>query len=463
MEHALAAIKGAVIGRSADIKIVRISGLNGFAQGVHAAARVQPQQQKTVGAQVKQSAHVFNQNDALGYRQVQLVYRLLPAGGVHPREFERGNQPVRFCHVIAGQVQQALCHGRDCLAAGLVCLVRQACQRRTNKTAMLSFLCAMHFFPLSEDQLRQLIDAQACYAALEQARQSASMVHGSMFWRVDKGRDYLVRASTRARQERLGPRSSDTEGIYQRFVNRKLQVEERVDSLEAALDRHRRMNLALRVGRCPNIVQKILAQFEKQGVAEHFLTVGTHALVAFETAAGVRVMPDALATRDVDMLFDTRKRLAFFTQLAQDDVSFIKILQKTDKSFQVKDDQRYTAVNQDGFEVDVIRRQAKDVDPHPLRMSQHADDLWPVQVGSGEQMLAAGRFSQVVASNGAMARMTTIAPQAFVKLKRQLSGSASRDPLKRDKDALQARVVQTLMDDYMIELNGKPRPGDPVD
>jgi len=331
------------------------------------------------------------------------------------------------------------------------------------KRQCLLFLCAMHFFPLSEDQLRQLIDAQACFAALEQARQSASMVRGSMFWRVDKGRDYLVRASTRARQERLGPRSADTEGIYQRFITRKLQAEERVASLEAALDRHRRMNLALRVGRCPNIVQKILAQFEKQGVAEHFLTVSTHALYAFETAAGVRVMPDALATRDVDMLFDTRKRLAFFTQLAQDDVSFIKILQKADKSFQVKDDQRYTAVNQDGFEVDVIRRQAKEGDPHPLRMSQHEDDLWPVQVGSGEQMLAAGRFTQVVvASNGAMARMTTIAPQAFVKLKRQLSDSASRDPLKRDKDALQARVVQTLMDDYLIELSGKPRPGDPV-
>lgn len=319
----------------------------------------------------------------------------------------------------------------------------------------------MHFFPLSEDQLRQLIDAQACFVALEQARQAANGVRGSMFWRVDKGCDCLVRASTRAKQERLGPRSPETEAIYQRFVSRKLQTTERVASLEAALARQCRMNLALRVGRCPNIVQKILAQFEKQGVAGHFLTVGTHALYAYETAAGVRVFSDALATRDVDMLFDTRKRLAFFTLLEQDDASLIKILQKADKSFQVKVDQRYTAVNQDGFEVDVIRRQAKDGDPHPLRMSRHADDLWPVQVDSGEQMLGAGRFSQVVvASNGSMARMTTIAPQAFVRLKRALSTSHTRDPLKRDKDALQAKVVQRLMDDYLIEVSGKARSGE---
>jgi hypothetical protein len=191
-------------------------------------------------------------------------------------------------------------------------------------------------------------------------------------------------------------------------------------------------------------------------VAEHFLTVGTHALYAFETAAGVRVMPDALATRDVDVLFDTRKRVSFFTQLEQHDLSFIQLLKKADKTFEIMDGQRYTATNKDGFEVDVIRRQAKGGDPHPLKMSHREDDLWAVQVASGEMMLGAERFSQViVASNGAMARMTTVAPEAFVKLKLKLSKSASRDPLKRDKDALQASVVQALMDDYMIGLRGK--------
>ncbi len=313
----------------------------------------------------------------------------------------------------------------------------------------------MNFFPLSEDQLRQLVDAESCFVALEEARHSAKAVRGSMFWRTDKGKEILVRATSKARQERLGPRNDETQGIFQRFTDRKLAAEARVSSLEAALDRHRRMNLALRVGRCPNIVQKILAQLAKQGLGEHFLTVGTHALYAFETAAGVRVMPEALATRDVDVLFDSRKRVSFFTQLEQDDLSLIQLLQKADATFQIKADQRYTAVNKDGFEVDVIRRQAKDGDPHPLKMSHHDDDLWAVQVDSGEKMLGAARFSQVVvASNGAMARMTTISPQAFVHLKRKLSTSPSRDPLKRGKDALQAQVVQTLLDEYLINLRG---------
>ena len=53
----------------------------------------------------------------------------------------------------------------------------------------------------------------------------------------------------------------------------------------------------------------ILNVLDKAGVATHFLVVGTHALYAFETAAGVRIAEQAMATRDVDMLFDARKRL----------------------------------------------------------------------------------------------------------------------------------------------------------
>lgn len=114
-----------------------------------------------------------------------------------------------------------------------------------------------------------------------------------------------------------------------------------------------------------------------------------------------------------------------------------------------------TAVNAQGFEVDVIRRDARDGDPHPLRMSHKEHDLWAIQVGTGAQMVSAGRFSQVVmASNGAMARMHTLAPEAFVRLKRGLVRRASRDPLKRPKDALQARIVQGMLDSGRLVAAG---------
>ena len=117
-----------------------------------------------------------------------------------------------------------------------------------------------------------------------------------------------------------------------------------------------------------------------------------------------------------------------------------------------------------GFEVDVIRREARGEDPHPLRMSAHEHDLWAVQVSTGAQMLSAARFSQVVvASSGAMARMHTIAPSAFVRLKTGLARGATRDPLKRPKDALQARLVQQLLDEgLLLEQAGDADPQPPA-
>lgn len=304
----------------------------------------------------------------------------------------------------------------------------------------------MDFIALTEDQARQFIDAESAFRALEEARRNAAEVRGSMFWRAVKGQDYLIRATTGARQQSVGVRNAGTEEIHRRFTERKSALQAREKSLTGAVDRHRRLNLALRVGRAPNLLVKILGALQSRGVADHFMVVGTYALYAYEAAAGVRITPEALATQDVDLLFDTRNRIAFFSRLAADDVSLLQVLRKADKSFELREDQKQTAVNDKGFEVDIIRRMARDGDPHPLRMSHDDNDFWAVQVPSGDKMLGAPRFSQVIVStDGSMARLVTIAPRSFVRIKQQLSKSASRDPRKRDKDAQQARIVQALV------------------
>jgi hypothetical protein len=38
----------------------------------------------------------------------------------------------------------------------------------------------------------------------------------------------------------------------------------------------------------------------------------------------------------------------------------VKLLQKVGPTFVVRQDQRYTATNNDGFEVDILRREAKE-------------------------------------------------------------------------------------------------------
>jgi len=309
------------------------------------------------------------------------------------------------------------------------------------------------FLDQTESQRRQAIDAETVFLAWRAARKAAAEVRGSMLWRELRGKPTLIRTSASGAQKSLGPRSDATQAMFDSFMARKASTHERLQSLKAQLVTQQRLNKALRVGRVPNVVVDVINALDDIGVQDHFLVVGTHALYAYESAAGVRITEEAMATRDVDMLFDTRKRIAFFTALKKLDSSLIGVLRKADRSFEGVQDQHYTARNKDGFEVDIIRRNARDDDPHPLRMRDDEDDFWAVQVTMGEKLQSARRLDQVVvATSGEMALMRTVHPLDFARIKHSLAQQSGRDPRKRGKDALQARVITELVEQCLPHL-----------
>lgn len=309
------------------------------------------------------------------------------------------------------------------------------------------------FQDIGDDARRQYIDARAAFEALEAAQVQAAAVRGGMYWKTVKGTDYLVRTSAGNAQKSLGPRSAETEAVYARFTERKGLAEARAKDLAATVQRHQRLNRALYVGRVPTVVVEILDMLKRQGLAEHFTVVGTHAIYAYEAAAGVRVESAAVATRDVDLLWGTRKRFKLATQLKRLDSSMLALLRKVDKTFSLIETQRYTAVNSQGFEVDILRRVAQEQDPHPSQLSDAEEDFWVVQARNAEQLVSAPRFSAVVASaNGQMARMNTVHPLAFVRFKRWLAQRPDRDPLKVSRDSLQAETVEQMVQMYMPQL-----------
>lgn len=309
------------------------------------------------------------------------------------------------------------------------------------------------FIPKSSRQLSQYIDAEAVFTALEQAKRAAKPYVGSLFWREVKGNKYLIRATSADQQKSLGAMTPQNSDAVDKFLHEKTTAELRVKSLATELVVHQKINKALRVGRAPDIVVSAINAIRDAGLEEHFLVIGTHSLYAYETAAGSMIPGEVMATQDIDLLFDTRKRVKFFTQIKRLDSSFLAVLQKADKSFRLRDGQLYTAVNDKGFEVDVVRRMAGDTDPHPLRLSDHEDDFWAVQIPTGDQLLGARPFEQVIASStGMMARMITVHPLDFARIKQTLGESPRRDPNKAPKDLLQAKIVREMVQEYLPHL-----------
>jgi hypothetical protein len=304
---------------------------------------------------------------------------------------------------------------------------------------------------------RQYIDAVATFEALEEAQDETSQVRGGMYWHAGPPSSpeskYLVRTTPAGAETSLGPRAPDTEAMYERFTQRKRDSAERVSGLKAALEQHQRLNRALRVGRVDPLVVALLGRLASTQLSPHFRVVGTHALYAYEAAAGVRLDADTLATRDMDLLWDTRKRILFSTQLAKVDSSMLGVLKKVDSTFRIRKSQKYTAVNKDGFEVDIIRRERTGDDPHPIKLSDEDEDFWVVQARRANVLLDSPGFSAViVATNGSMSRMNTVHPATFVAFKRWMAAQPDRDALKRRRDVLQADAVQTLLNAYLPQV-----------
>lgn len=189
----------------------------------------------------------------------------------------------------------------------------------------------------------------------------------------------------------MAARSEETERIFSEYTSRKRTVESRLASLREALTEAERMNKALKAGRTPNLVVTLLQVLDEAGLSEHFTVVGMHALYAYETAASVRLIPGALATQDVDLLWDARRRVQFMTDLQRLDAAMLNVLQRADRTFERKEGQNEAAINAKGFEVDFLRHQPVDGDPHPFRFSADEGDLWSVQAVPASVLTTAPR------------------------------------------------------------------------
>jgi hypothetical protein len=154
----------------------------------------------------------------------------------------------------------------------------------------------------------------------------------------------------------------------------------------------------------------------------------------------------------VHLLSDARKRVRFLTDLNKAESTMLDVLRRADRTFERKEGQHETAINSQGFEVDFLRREPMDDDPHPFRFSDDEGDLWPVQARRASVLTTAARMDQtVIATNGRMAIMRTVSPQTFVAFKRWMAGLAPQRPEARcRRDRLQAEVVQALLDEGLL-------------
>lgn len=305
---------------------------------------------------------------------------------------------------------------------------------------------------LNNDQRRELINSRQRFEALRAAAARVAAFRGSMVWSPTKGADYLLRSyydeTTGARKQRsLGVRSIETERKKADFDAGRTEAKARFAAAQEVMVRQAAINRALGLGRVPTLGAKIIRALDNAGLLGRGLRViGTHALYAYEAAAGVFLDPDVVTTEDIDLLFDSRAAVRF---VASEEVSghgLIGLLKRIDRSFE-RTPQGFRAANDEGYLVDLIK---------PLRdppwgedrnaLTANESDLAAVEIEGVIWLENAPSFeAMAIDERGAPLRIVTVDPRAFAAHKLWVARQSSRDPVKRVRDEAQARVAAKLV------------------
>jgi hypothetical protein len=307
----------------------------------------------------------------------------------------------------------------------------------------------------TENQRRVFIDAVQIHDAWREADRKARAYRGGMHWKTAKGRQYLFRTrDRRGNGNSLGPRSSETEQILADFQRGKADAKERLAHLRARLAEQARFCKAARLDRVPKLVTAILRLLDGGGLlGKNLMVAGTHAMYAYEAAAGVWFDPAALATGDMDLLWDVRPRLRLAGN-PESGEGLLGILRKADRSFEALSQGNFRAVNRDGFMVDLIKAEPRKIHQKEPRRMGDDGDLEAAEIPNLQWLLASPKLEQtVIGGDGFPARMVAPDPRAFALHKIWLSDQPSREPVKRRRDRGQGRAVAALV---MSHLPDRP-------
>jgi hypothetical protein len=289
---------------------------------------------------------------------------------------------------------------------------------------------------LTNEQSRQMIDLTQLHAAKRSAqRELISTYRYAPRWRRIADRDYLYLG-----EQSQGARSPETESLFATYRSKREQLQSRLEKIKLRMDQMAPVNVALKLGRVPKLPARILRAFDAEGLlGKHLRVIGTHALYAYEAAAGEYLQSDLLATTDLDLCWDAKQRLVI---LAEDgsERTVLSILKRVDRSFNAGKLYGFGAANDENFIVDVIAPRDEDTSsPTGIAGDVSAQPIPEVKALTGEAFSA-----MTVGEDGLPVHIVCPLPDAFVAHKRTIASTSGRKPIQRQRDAAQAEAVAKL-------------------
>lgn len=303
---------------------------------------------------------------------------------------------------------------------------------------------------LTAEQRRIVVDATQLYDHYLDLLQQNRELRGGMFWKKVAGKDYLVRSVDRHGHIRsLGPRSRETEAVFREFARKKKDVKSRLGSAADELRRRAKFCVAAGVNRVPTLTGNLIRVLDSAGLlGPHLFVLGSHALYAYEAAAGVQVKEGFLQTDDLDTAIDISPGLELGERVRTK--GFLGLLRSVDKSFRLAGKRSFRAINGKGFMVDLLRPASKGEAASKLPNIGLGRDLLADPVEGLQWLSLIPKLTQIViAGNGFPLRLVVPDPRVYALHKLWISLRPDRSPIKRKRDFRQGEIVAQLAVEYL--------------
>lgn len=311
------------------------------------------------------------------------------------------------------------------------------------------------YVEMDAEQRKLLVDTRQLWDAWKDAEARRRRYEGSLSWQISKGNEYLVKHAKDPltgirKSSSLGPKNEETEEILRKWTADKEEAKARLVALNERMSRQARFNKAVGIARVPDVAAKVLRLLDRQRLlGRNVIVAGTNALYAYEAAAGILVGRELLATGDLDLLMDARSKLKLSVE-GIEPAKIIDVLKAADRTFEITRDGGYSAVNADGYAVDLIKPE-----PSPPWKEEREKigegDLVASPIPNLVWLANSSKFEAIaVAADGRPVPMVCPDPRAFALYKRWLGKEASdRDPVKRERDIQQAYAVASIVANYL--------------
>jgi hypothetical protein len=208
------------------------------------------------------------------------------------------------------------------------------------------------------------------------------------------------------------------------------------------------------LNRVPKELVKIFQKINESELDKKIIVIGTNSLYVYETRCGVFIEQQFLSTTDIDLLNRRKKIVSLAIMERLQPKSIIEFLKSIDKTFTQNEQIPYAFSNKDQVTIEIINPHSKSIKFANSKADPFFDEIIKLEINKIEWLENSRLFeSEIIATNGKMAKMTTIHPLDFAVYKIWLSIQKDRNPYKSRRDKMQSFLVTKLIQKYMPHIN----------